>query len=111
MILITTENAPPALRGRLALWLVEIRAGVYVGSYGERVRDMLRKTVEQGIGSGNAMMAWAANTEAGYDLWFHGSNRRQVIDMDGLKLIAYVDDEAATNVLIDRVRHHSDSDP
>ena len=31
MLVIVVENAPPRLRGRLAIWLLEVRAGVYVG--------------------------------------------------------------------------------
>jgi hypothetical protein len=29
MLVIVVENAPPRLRGRLAVWLLEVRAGVY----------------------------------------------------------------------------------
>ena len=32
MLVIVVENAPPRLRGRLAVWLLEVRAGVYVGA-------------------------------------------------------------------------------
>ena len=39
MMVIVVENAPPRLRGRLAVWLLEIRAGVYVGRYSRRVRE------------------------------------------------------------------------
>lgn len=39
MLVIVLENAPPRLRGRLAIWLLEVRAGVYVGNYSARVRD------------------------------------------------------------------------
>ena len=105
MILVVTENAPASLRGRLALWLVEVRAGVYVGSYGERVRDMLRQTIEAGIGGGNAVIAWAARTEAGYDLWSVGPNMRRPIDLDGLKLVEYVDQAAETNRMLQRLGH------
>lgn len=31
MLVVVTENVPPRLRGRLAIWLLEVRAGVYVG--------------------------------------------------------------------------------
>ena len=41
MLVIVVENAPPRLRGRLAVWLLEVRAGVYVGNYGRRVREMI----------------------------------------------------------------------
>jgi len=39
MLVIVLENAPPRLRGRMAVWLLEVRAGVYVGHYGQRVRE------------------------------------------------------------------------
>ena len=39
------ENAPPRLRGRLAVWLLEVRAGVYVGIYSRRVREMIWEEV------------------------------------------------------------------
>ena len=41
MLVIVVEGAPPRLRGRLAVWLLEVRAGVYVGNYGRRVREMI----------------------------------------------------------------------
>ena len=33
MLVIVVENVLPALRGRLAVWLLEVRAGVYVGVF------------------------------------------------------------------------------
>ena len=62
MLVIVVENAPPRLRGRLAVWLLEIRAGVYVGDYSRRVRENIWSQVKQGIGDGNAVMAWRAAT-------------------------------------------------
>jgi CRISPR-associated protein Cas2 len=40
MLVIVVENVPPRLRGRLAVWLLEIRAGVYVGTYSRKVREI-----------------------------------------------------------------------
>ena len=45
MLVIVVENAPPRLRGRLAVWLLEVRAGVYVGTYSRRTREIDRKSV------------------------------------------------------------------
>ena len=67
MLVIVVENSPPRLRGRLAVWLVEIRAGVYTGKVSRRVREMLWDTVEKGIQTGNAVMAWSTNSESGFD--------------------------------------------
>jgi len=52
MLVIVLENAPPRLRGRLAIWLLEIRAGVYVGSYSHKLREHIWEHVNAGIGEG-----------------------------------------------------------
>lgn len=89
MLVIVVENVPPRLRGRLAVWLVEIRAGVYVGDLSAKVREMLWSQVEQGIEEGNAIMAWSTNTESGFDFLTLGKNRRLPVEYDGLKLVSF----------------------
>jgi len=90
MLVIVTENAPPRLRGRLAVWLLEVRAGVYVGKYSSKVRDMLWQQVKEGIEDGNAVLAWAANNESGFDILTLGENRRIPYDLDGMKLVSFL---------------------
>lgn len=65
MLVIVVENAPPRLRGRLAVWVLEVRAGVYVGTYGRRVREMLWGQVCAHVGEGNGVIAWSAPNDAG----------------------------------------------
>jgi CRISPR-associated protein Cas2 len=89
MLVIATENAPPRLRGRLALWLIEMRAGVYVGDCSKRLREYIWKTVEVGIEEGSAIMAWSTNTESGYDFATFGPNRRTPCDYDGLRFVSF----------------------
>lgn len=90
MLVIVLENAPPRLRGRLAIWLLEVRAGVYVGDVTRRVREMIWKNVEAGIEKGNAVMAWSTNTESGFDFVTLGQNRRIPVEFDGLKLVSFL---------------------
>ncbi len=89
MMVIVVNNAQPRLRGRLAVWLLEIRAGVYVGRYSRRVRERIWHQVESGIGDGDAVMAWAAPTDQGYDFATVGHNRRMPVDFDGMKLVVF----------------------
>lgn len=89
MMVIVVENAPPRLRGRLAVWLLEIRAGVYVGRYSRRIRERIWDDVEALIEDGAAVMAWTAPTDQGYDFETVGHNRRVPVDFDGLKLVAF----------------------
>ena len=62
MLVIVVENVPPRLRGRLAVWLLEIRAGVYVGKPSKRLREIIWNQVDDGVEDGNAVMAWSTNT-------------------------------------------------
>ncbi|MBU1276449.1 MAG: type I-E CRISPR-associated endoribonuclease Cas2 [Proteobacteria bacterium] len=89
MLVIVVENAPPRLRGRLAVWLLEVRAGVYVGKLSRRAREMVWSHVQQGLEDGNAVMAWSTNTEQGFDFLTLGVNRRKPIELDGVKLVSF----------------------
>ena len=90
MLVIVTENVPPRLRGRLAVWLLEIRAGVYIGNPSKRLREHIWEQVTQGVEEGNAVMAWTTNTESGYDFETIGANRRVPVDFDGLRLVSFL---------------------
>jgi CRISPR-associated protein Cas2 len=90
MLVIVVENVPPRLRGRLAIWLLEVRAGVYVGNYSTKVREHIWSHVEAGIGEGNAVMAWRASNEAGFDFMTLGANRRVPVELDGAKLVSFL---------------------
>ena len=90
MLVIVLENAPHRLRGRLAVWLLEVRAGVYVGKVSARIRKMIWSQVEAGLESGNAVMVWRTNSEPGYDFMTAGENRRIPREMDGIKLISFL---------------------
>ena len=93
MLVIVVENVPPRLRGRLAIWLLEVRAGVYVGKVSRRVREMIWNQVEMGIDEGNAVMAWSTNTESGFDFVTLGKNRRVPKEMDGINLVSFLPPE------------------
>lgn len=90
MLVIVLENAPPRLRGRLAVWLLEVRAGVYVGNYSRRVREHIWAQVEEGIEYGNAVIVWRSQAEAGFRFKTIGANRRMPADFDGVQLVSFL---------------------
>ncbi|MBK8183719.1 MAG: type I-E CRISPR-associated endoribonuclease Cas2 [Candidatus Competibacteraceae bacterium] len=102
MLVIVLENAPPRLRGRLALWLLEVRAGVYLGDVTRRVREMIWKNIEVGLEDGNAVMAWSTNTESGFDFVTLGKNRRIPVEFDGLKLVSFLPVASLENNVINQ---------
>ncbi|PWD68096.1 type I-E CRISPR-associated endoribonuclease Cas2e [Pectobacterium parmentieri] len=89
MLVVVTENVPPRLRGRLAVWLLEVRAGVYVGDTSQRVREMVWQQIIELAEQGNVVMAWATSTESGFEFQTWGENRRMPVDLDGLRLVSF----------------------
>jgi len=97
MTVVITEAIPDRLRGRLAVWVLQIRAGVYVGDVSQRVREMIWQQCQHFQENGNIVMAWSTNTESGFDFQTLGENRRVPVEMDGLRLVSFlpIDEEKA----------------
>jgi CRISPR-associated protein Cas2 len=94
MLVIVVENVPPRLRGRLGTRLLEVRAGVYVGKASRRLRERIWEEITVGLGSGNAVMVWRVATEQGFDLQTAGTNRREPVDWQGLRLVSFHPDHS-----------------
>lgn len=89
MVTVITEAVPPRLRGRLAIWLLEVRAGVYVGDVPKRVREMIWEQINGLAEDGNVVMAWASRNESGFEFQTYGANRRIPVEYDGLRLVRF----------------------
>jgi len=94
-LVVVTENVPPRLRGRLAIWLLEVRAGVYIGDVSRRTREMIWEQLNEGYEAGNVVMAWESPHESGYEFQTLGANRREPVEYDGLYLVAFRPSEEA----------------
>ena len=97
LLVIVTENIPPRLRGRLSIWLLEIRAGVYVGNIHKRGRLLLEDQIIEGRENGNVVMTWQEDNEIGFDFKNYGSNRRVAKMFDDLKLVGFKPEEDSKN--------------
>lgn len=89
MLVIVLENVPPRLRGRMAVWLLEVRAGVYVGNYSRKMREHIWEHVIEGLEDGNAVLIWRASNESGFDFKTAGKNRRTPTEFDGIQLVSF----------------------
>ena len=87
MIVIIVERATPGLRGQLTRWMLEVRAGVFVGTLSPRVRDKLWELVKARNPKGGSLLVARANNEQGFVVESHGDTSRQVFDIEGLQLV------------------------
>jgi CRISPR-associated protein Cas2 len=82
------DRVSPGIRGELSRWMVEPKAGVFVGRPTAAVRERLWEKLcrDVGDGAGCTMITHAA-TEQGYRIESFGNPSRLVVDFDGLQLV------------------------
>lgn len=87
MMVLILERVPAGLRGELTRWLLEAKAGVFVGRVSAIVRDKLWQHACESMGGGAGMLIYPADNEQGFAIRFWGKTSRTVVDFDGLQLI------------------------
>ncbi len=87
MVVLVLERVPVSLRGELTRWLLEVRAGVFVGDVSALVRDKLWELVEQKARDGAALLVHNADSEQSFAVRMHGEPSRDIADYDGLYLV------------------------
>ena len=88
MVVMILENVPASVRGELTRWLVEPRAGVFVGHVSAMVRDRLWDKCCQSKAAGGIMQAWSTNNEQRFTMRTYGYTSRRIIELEGLQLVA-----------------------
>ena len=87
MVIITMDNVVERLKGECSRYMMEIKAGVFVGTMSAVVRDHLWDTIIDSNDAGGAVMVYSAPTEQGFIIKMSGNPSRMVVDIDGLYLI------------------------
>lgn len=84
MVVIIIENVPNSLRGRLSRWLIEPKAGVFVGKISALVREKLWEMCVANKKTGNVIQIWSDANEQGFSVRSEGDTNRKIIDYEGL---------------------------
>jgi CRISPR-associated protein Cas2 len=87
MTVLVLERVPVSLRGELTRWLLEVRAGVFVGRLSALVRDKLWDHVCESLKGGAGTLIYHSDAEQDFSIRFAGETSRTVVDFDGLWLV------------------------
>jgi CRISPR-associated protein Cas2 len=90
MVVLVVQKVNESLRGEIARYMVEMKAGVFIGNLNARVTELLWKMICEKIGDGNAILAKSNNSEQGYFLKTVGLKDRKLTDFDGITLITKI---------------------
>jgi len=87
MVVLIVESAPASLRGELSKWMLEPKAGVFVGTLSATVRDLLWDKACREVSEGGAMLIHRINNEQGFTIRTFGDPSRQIEEWEGLFLV------------------------
>ena len=81
------ERVPTSLRGELTRWLLEPKAGVFVGRVSGMVRDRLWEKACLRAEDGGCLMICSGDNEQGFRIESWGETSRLIEDFEGLSLV------------------------
>lgn len=88
MIVMILETVPVSLRGELTRWLIEPHTGIFVGHVSGMVRDRLwDKCCKRLNRRGGVIQIWSTNTEQKFKMRTHGITKREIVELEGIRLI------------------------
>ena len=91
MVVIVIDNGSLKLRGELTRWLFEAKCGTFVGNVNAMVRDKLWNKVCDDTERKGAIIFYNSNSEQGFSMEMCGEPNRQVVNIEGIQLVALVD--------------------
>lgn len=87
MVVMILENVSPSLRGQITRWMIEPKAGVFVGAMSAMVRQKLWEKACQAAREGGCILLYSSNTEQGFKVDFWGKTSRWMTNWEGLQLV------------------------
>ena len=88
MVVLVLDRVKPGLRGEITRWMLEPKAGVFVGRLSAMVRDRLwDKICQEADLDAGCVMVYASNNEQGFRIRTYGRPTRPIEDFEGLLLV------------------------
>lgn len=87
MVVLILERVPAGLRGELSRWMLEPKAGVFVGNLSAVVRDKLWQKAARDARGGAGTILFTSKTEQGFSVRSFGDTTRALLDWEGLLLV------------------------
>lgn len=96
MVVLIIEHVTPAARGELTRWLLEPRAGVFIGTISAMVREKLWGFLVKKHPKCAMTLLYSAKTEQGFTIRTHGDTTRKMQEFDGITLVTRVERQIPT---------------
>jgi len=86
MVIFIMQNTPRTIRGELSRWMIEPKAGIFIGNLSAMVREKLWNRMQDTVTDGGAILIYSAQTEQGFAIKTFGDTSRFMDDYEGISL-------------------------
>lgn len=87
MLVMILENVPSSLRGEISRWMIEPKAGIFVGKVSAEIRDRLWMKCMKSVRDGGVIQIWNTNNEQGFLIRSYGITSKSLVDLEGLTFV------------------------
>ncbi|EIA0806491.1 type I-E CRISPR-associated endoribonuclease Cas2 [Vibrio vulnificus] len=88
MLVVVADNLPPAVRGRMKLWFVEVKPNVFVSGLRDSVATKVVDYLFQHCTDQSGLMIFKSiNRPPGYEVRTLGETKKSLITISGLSLV------------------------
>lgn len=89
MIVVCCEKLPPAVRGRMKLWFVEVRCGVFVSGLNDDVALRIVEYLEEHCSAETGLLIFLSRRKSpGFEVRAKGASLHRLVSLGGLQLIS-----------------------
>jgi len=103
MVIMILENVPVGLRGELSRWMIEPKSGVFIGELTARIRDLLWEKCVSKAREGGIIQVWNTKNEQKFEIRMSGDMTRNLVEIEGLKLIEVTNETQRTKKIVQRL--------
>ena len=90
MVILVIEHVSASMRGELSRWMIEPRAGLFIGNISAMVRDKLWDYIIKKSPGAGVIMIHNAKNEQRFEVRSHGDTTRKIIDFEGVFLVQHI---------------------
>ena len=88
MIVVTAKKLPPAVAGRMKLWFIELRPGVYLSGLNNATAIEVADYLFSHCPESSGLMIFISKRETpGYEIRTKGVSEDQLVKISGLQLV------------------------
>lgn len=88
MLVVITNDLPPAVRGRMKLWFIEPKPNVFISGVKDNVAKKVVDYLYKQSPADSGLMVFRRISEApGYDIFGVGDTKRKLTEISGLQLV------------------------